>query len=135
MSGGRNGVPILSDPRISVIIPHLNQPEFLARCLTSLKAGRREADEIFVVDNGSHVLPVAVLAAHPDATLLQEPTPGPSPARNLSLAAASGDILAFIDADCLADAGWLEPLRRRYKDRNLNHRLQMGTGQSLGPLV
>ena len=93
--------------RISVIIPHLNQPEFLSRCLASLAAGQRPPEEIFVVDNGSRALPTAVCAAHSGVTLLVEPIPGPGPARNLGITAASGDILAFIDADCLADPGWL----------------------------
>ena len=100
----------MADPlsqRISVIIPHLNQPEFLTRCLASLAAGQRPPEEIFVVDNGSRALPTVVCAAHPGVTLLQEPTPGPGPARNLGIAAAKGEILAFIDADCLADPGWL----------------------------
>jgi glycosyltransferase involved in cell wall biosynthesis len=92
---------------ISVIIPHLNQPEFLARCLASLAAGQRRPDEVFVVDNGSSLLPEAVCAAHPGVQLLHEPIPGPGPARNRGIAAARGEILAFIDADCLADPLWL----------------------------
>lgn len=99
---------IMSDPqsaaRISVIIPHLNQPQMLARCLASLKDGTRQADEIIVVDNGSDVLPD--VPAH--VTLLQEMTPGPGPARNLGVTHACGDVLAFIDADCLARFDWLD---------------------------
>lgn len=94
-------------PRISVVIPHLNQPAMLARCLASLASGRRAPDEVTVVDNGSAELPEAVCAAHPGVRLLQEPTPGPGPARNRGVAASTGDILAFIDADCLADPDWL----------------------------
>lgn len=93
--------------RISVVIPHLNQPAMLARCLASLLAGQRKPDEIVVVDNGSREMPAAICAAHPGVTLLSEPEPGPGPARNTGIAATSGDILAFIDADCLADPGWL----------------------------
>lgn len=93
---------------ISVVIPHLNQPQMLARCLASLVGGRRVPDEIIVVDNGSASLPGAVCAQVPGVTLLHEATPGPGPARNLGVAAARGDILAFIDADCIADPGWLE---------------------------
>jgi glycosyltransferase involved in cell wall biosynthesis len=92
---------------ISVVIPHLNQPEMLARGLAALMAGRRKPDEVIVVDNGSETLPEAICAAYPDVQLLQEPEPGPGPARNRGVAAARGDILAFIDADCIADPGWL----------------------------
>lgn len=94
----------MSDPRISVIIPHLNQPAMLARCLGSLRDGTRQPDEIIVVDNGSDVLPD--VPAH--VTLLQQKTPGPGPARNLGVAHATGDVIAFTDADCLARFDWLE---------------------------
>ena len=93
--------------RISVVIPHLNQPEMLARCLASLVAGQRQPDEIIVVDNGSAALPQALCDAIPGARLLQEPQPGPGPARNLGVKAAMGEVLAFLDADCLADPAWL----------------------------
>lgn len=93
--------------RISVVIPHFNQPEPLARCLASLRAGQRQPDEIIVVDNGSASAPAEVCARFPGVKLLAEPTPGPGPARNTGIAAATGGILAFIDADCLADTGWL----------------------------
>ena len=97
---------IRSGTTISVVIPHLNQPDFLARCLASLSAGTRAPDEVIVVDNGSRTLPEAICAAH-GARLLTEAEPGPGPARNLGVGAATGDILAFIDADCLADPDWL----------------------------
>lgn len=70
-------------------------------------AGIRTADEIFVVDNGSKVRPEAICAGFQGVTLLSEPTPGPGPARNHGIAHASGDVLAFIDADCIADPSWL----------------------------
>ena len=92
--------------RISVVIPHLNQPDMLARCLASLAAGRRQADQIIVVDNGSARLPDDICARY-GAQLLSEPTPGPGPARNLGVAQSSGEVLAFIDADCLAAPDWL----------------------------
>jgi GT2 family glycosyltransferase len=102
--------------RISVVIPHLNQPEMLARCLASLAAGQVQPDEIFVVDNGSARLPSETCAAHPSVRLLQEPIPGPGPARNRGIAEATGDILAFIDADCLADPAWLAEARAAMAD-------------------
>ena len=95
---------VLTDPRISVVIPYLNQPVNLARCLASLAENTRAPDEIIVVDNGSDMLP----DVPENVTLLQEKTPGPGPARNLGVAHASGDVVAFLDADCLARFDWLE---------------------------
>lgn len=102
--------------RISIIIPHLNQPGMLARCLASLAAGTRAPDEVIVVDNGSHELPTAICAAHPNVRLLAEATPGPGPARNTGVTAATGDILAFIDADCIADPGWIAAIHTAFAD-------------------
>lgn len=97
-------------PRISVIIPHLNTPEALARCLESVAAQKLDHGhaEIIVVDNGSRLLPTAVVAAIPGAILREEGLPGPGPARNTGVAAARAPALAFIDADCRAAPGWLQ---------------------------
>lgn len=103
------------EPRISVIVPHLNQPGALARCLASLAAGTRAPEEVIVVDNGSDAPPHEICARH-DARLLHEPTPGPGPARNRGVAASNGAILAFIDADCTADPGWIAAIEAAFAD-------------------
>lgn len=94
---------------ISVIIPHLNQPRELDNCLASLEAQslHRDLFEIIVVDNGSAILPINVVARHSGARLLQEAQPGPGPARNTGVSAGTGQVLAFIDADCRAHPDWL----------------------------
>lgn len=104
------------DMRICVVIPHLNQPDFLRRCLASLKEGQRQPDEIIVVDNGSRQMPQAVCAAFDGVQLLREETPGPGPARNLGVAHSTAGVLAFIDADCLADPGWLAAAAQKMGD-------------------
>lgn len=98
----------LVSAKITVVIPHLNQPQMLERCLASLADNTRQPDEIIVVDNGSSTLP----QVPKNVTLLQEKTPGPGPARNLGVAHAKGNVLAFIDADCLARFDWLEEAER-----------------------
>src|SRR5262245_7741490 len=94
---------------ISVIIPHLNQEDLLRVGLEALHAqlGGMSNMEIIVVDNGSARLPEMICSAWPDVRLVSEPTPGPGPARNRGIREARGEILAFIDADCRADHGWL----------------------------
>ena len=99
---------------ISIIIPHFNQPSELARGLTALMAQQDDAAcEILVVDNNSESLPTDIVAGFPGMRLLSEATPGPGPARNTGVAAACGDILAFIDADCIARPGWLAAIATR----------------------
>ena len=99
-------------PFISVIVPHLNQPEFLKACLASLarQTYPRERFEVIVVDNGSRELPEWVTGRGDNVTLESEAIPGPGPARNRGVAVSSGEVLAFIDADCTADACWLEAM-------------------------
>jgi GT2 family glycosyltransferase len=101
---------------ISVIIPHLDQAEALRACLTSLSSqtGTQQAVEIIVVDNGSKAPPFEICSKFPAVALLTEPVPGPGPARNRGVAHAAGDILAFIDADCVAGKGWLSEIERRF---------------------
>jgi glycosyltransferase involved in cell wall biosynthesis len=106
MTGGP-GSP--GEPAISVIIPHLNQHDALARCLASVFAQDYPAGqlEVIVVDNGSTTPCDAVIKSFPGVRLLAEPAPGPGLARNRGVADAKGEILAFIDADCRAGRGWL----------------------------
>jgi GT2 family glycosyltransferase len=96
-------------PLISVVVPYLNQPEFLEACLGSLDSQclARNLFEIIVVDNGSVSIPEGIVANHPGTRLLLELQAGPGPARNFGVRAANGEIIAFIDADCRARRDWL----------------------------
>jgi glycosyltransferase involved in cell wall biosynthesis len=106
---------------ISVIIPHLDQPEGLRRCLASLCTQERPGQpvEVIVVDNGSKTSAAKVCSEFRGVTLLSQPTPGPGPARNLGTMWARGDILAFIDADCIAHPTWLAQIERQFEDPNV----------------
>ena len=80
------------------------------RTLQSLAAQRLDHGwaEIIVVDNGSRMPLDAIAGAWPDVRFLRELVPGPGPARNMGVAHANAPVLAFIDADIRADAGWLQ---------------------------
>ena len=94
---------------VSVVIPHLNQPDRLRACLESLarQAFDMRRVETIVVDNGSRQPPTDICSAFDGVRLVDEPIPGPGPARNRGVSLARGALLAFIDADCIADPGWL----------------------------
>jgi len=96
-----------------VIIPVYNDSERLLLCLEALEAQTypRNRFEVIVVDNGSDVPVADALSRHAGcAILVTEPRPGGFVARNAGIERASGEILAFTDADCLPAACWLEEL-------------------------
>ena len=110
---GDSGAPAPeSAPRVSVIIPHLNTPDLLIRCLASLAGQQLDRGdfELIVADNGSTTPLDRVRAAFPQAIVVVEPAPGPGMARNRGASIARAPILAFIDADCRAETGWLQTL-------------------------
>jgi glycosyltransferase involved in cell wall biosynthesis len=105
---GGGAVP-LGPPRASVIIPHLNTPELLVKCLQAVASQRLDHGwfEIIVVDNGSRVPLDIVAAAWPGVRFLVEREPGPGPARNLGVKNARSDVFAFVDADIRVAPEWL----------------------------
>ena len=97
---------------ISIIIPHLNQLQLLERCLNSLAPQilKHPRTEVIVVDNGSAQLPTSLCSQYPFVKLLTESTRGPGPARNRGISESNGQILALIDADCVAEENWLKEI-------------------------
>jgi GT2 family glycosyltransferase len=96
--------------QVSVIIPHYDDLEALDTCLTSLAPSRVDGGvEVIVADNGSPCGIEAVRALAGDrATVVLQEEKGAGPARNAGIAAARGEILAFIDSDCIASSSWVQ---------------------------
>lgn len=95
--------------KISVVIPHYRDVENLGVCLRALAAQSypHEIFEIIVADNGSPEAEAVKDAVAGRARLVIARERGAGPARNAGAAAAQGDILAFIDSDCVAEPQWL----------------------------
>lgn len=86
--------------RISAVIPAYNAESFIRQALESIQHQTRPIDEIIVVDDGSTDNTEALIhAMAPDAIYLRQKNQGPSAARNRAIEAASGDWIAFLDAD------------------------------------
>lgn len=106
-------------PEVSIVIPVMNRADELRRCLTSLTRLTYPQDklQIIVVDDGSSDDSPAV-ALEFGALLVPSGGTGrgPAAARNVGAARATGEILAFIDSDCTASAGWLNELIPPFND-------------------
>jgi GT2 family glycosyltransferase len=94
---------------LSVIIPHYRDIEALRLCLSSLEGQTfpRDSFEIVVADNGTPDFEALSAAVGGRARLVVIAERGAGPARNGGVAAARGNLLAFIDSDCVADPTWL----------------------------
>lgn len=104
-------------PSLTVAICTKDRPENLARCLESLTKLQIPASddpcfEILVVDNApSDQRTQKLVVSLPGVRYILEPKPGLNFARNRALAAARGELLAFLDDDVTVDRKWLNGLR------------------------
>lgn len=91
---------------ISVVIPAYNDALLLEQCLAALAGQVRPADEVIVVDNASTDATAAVARAA-GARVVYEPVQGIWPAAATGYDAASGDLIARLDADSVPPSDWL----------------------------
>src|SRR5258708_37148610 len=104
-------VRLASNPKVSVIVPHYRDLGGLALCLAALDRQSYPKDklDVIVADNASPEGAAAVAEVIADrARLVVVSEKGAGPARNGGVAASSGDVLAFIDSDCVAEPAWIE---------------------------
>lgn len=98
---------------ITVVVPAYGRTDALSRCLESL--GKTP---VLVVDDCSpDSTAVAATAAACGARLIRHrENRGPAAARNSGLGETSGELVAFMDSDCVADAGWPNALAAHFAD-------------------
>jgi O-antigen biosynthesis protein len=93
-------------PRISVVVCCHNGESTLRDCLEGLQELDYPEYEVIVVDDGSRDASATIAAEYP-FRLISTENRGLSNARNLGLAAATGEIVAYTDCDARPDPHWL----------------------------
>jgi glycosyltransferase involved in cell wall biosynthesis len=76
--------------------------------VASIASQTRPPDEVIIVDGGSTDGTVETLRLAEAVTLVEEPGANIARGRNLAIAAATHDVIAVSDADCVLEATWLE---------------------------
>src|SRR5262249_28789308 len=114
---------------MSVVIPTLDRPELLRRCVESLLVQTMEPQsfEIIVVADGPSKTTKATVFELRDSPAISElryfELPfrcGPAAARNYGWRSARGAIIAFTDDDCIAQPTWLETGRTGLEDSRIS---------------
>ena len=116
------------DPTVSVVVPVRDGAATLSACLDALAAQVGvDRFEVVVVDDGSRDATATVALEHPlRPTVVHSPGGGSYDARNRGVQTSSGAVLAFTDADCAPEPGWL---------RGLLDALARGAAMAAGPVV
>ncbi len=113
LTAGASALPSSEEalPSVSVVIPTLDRAGELEDCLRALDEldYPRERLDVIVVDDGSAApaAVAAVAARHRARLLVNDRNRGPAYSRNRGVCAAAGQIVAFIDSDCVAKPRWL----------------------------
>lgn len=102
----------------TVVIPALNEEEFIGDCLRSIRAQTLPPAEIIVVDNGSTDRTVEIAEELADMVIII-PDVGIVALRQAGAEAAKYPIIVSTDADTTYPSFWLEKLLRHFSDPNV----------------
>ena len=102
--------------KYSAVIPSYNAAGTIGETIEALLAQEgAEGLEIIVVDDGSTDDTSKVVRRYP-VQYIHKTNGGPASARNLGAQAAKGEIILFLDSDCIPQAGWLKAMTEPFND-------------------
>lgn len=105
--------------KVSIVIPAFNEEHHIAESIRAALAQDYPRFEVIVVDNGSTDRTMEIAAQFP-VTVISEPRKGTNYARERGRQAATGEIIANFDADCLPSPDWLSIGIARLSDKGIS---------------
>lgn len=104
---------------MSVVIPAWNACSTLRSCLDSIKKQTVLPCEILLVDDGSTDNTAAIAKDYNISLLSTGGRKGPATARNLGAAAATGDVILFLDSDVIVPSDLIEKVETHFTDESI----------------
>ncbi len=108
-----------SDPSLSIVVNNYNYAQYLAQALDNALAQMCDGDELVVVDDGSTDESAQVFERYvdrPGVRIIKQENQGQMKAVRVGIEAARNDIIALLDSDDYFLPGYLERLRRLYRE-------------------
>lgn len=112
-------------PTVSVVVPARNEEAMIEACLKSILAQEPKPLEVILVDNGSTDR-TSEIGKSLGVKVIYQSKPGLHIARQTGLEAATGDVVAATDADCVVGPGWVGEIQKAFEDP--------GVVETYGPL-
>lgn len=109
-------------PGISFIVPTFNEEEYLAQCLSSIKAQIAKSTipaELIVVDNNSHDNTLNIAKQFTDKVFVNSVKGSPSITRNIGARESQYSILCFVDGDCILADNWISRLLAAFTNKEV----------------
>jgi O-antigen biosynthesis protein len=106
-------------PRVSVVVCAYNAERTMDQCLASLAVLNYPDYEVIVVNDGSRDRTLEITQGYGYCRIISQTNKGLSVARNVGAHAATGEIVAYTDSDCVADPDWLTYLVSKMEASNL----------------
>ena len=96
--------------KVSLYIPCYNAERYIARTLEAALRQTHPFDEILVIDDGARDRTREIASGYPVRIISHGRNRGLAAARNTGMRSARNELVASLDADCVADPKWLETL-------------------------
>lgn len=101
---------------VSIVVASRGRPTELDRCLTAIRQLFYRPYEVVVVADAAGRDAISAHLERPYIRAIANDADGISAARNAGIAAASGEIVAFIDDDAVPEPAWLDHLAGAFDD-------------------
>jgi cellulose synthase/poly-beta-1,6-N-acetylglucosamine synthase-like glycosyltransferase len=110
----------MREPLISIVIPVRNAASLIGKCLESLTKLDYPKDKIeVIIADGESIDNTRSIAESYGAKVINNPGLRVVAGRNIGFAESKGELIAFSDADCIMDSGWLRNCVKYFEDEKV----------------